>query len=547
MYKSKNPDIMKGLRYMKKLWILAVASAVLLTGCASEQTKAQSGAAAGGVPEADMNSVPAITEIAIEEPAIAEGEAQPPEKLTAPPNVMICTTTEMIASAAFMTKGTYSWSYEESDGIMASVEADCVLPGEMEDVNAVIALDGLTGAPEIQVPTGARIVKVECWSGTATQSVDFDENGKIMFPEEPIGNTYCVTIEFDGTGFSYGEQGTCDYVFRTADNVSDNTDSDGENNTESVPPVTAQSSAGFNPEEVVQLPGHIVSDPPQYTQTPPELTAFFVENDEKIEFELATGTYMWTYYDDNGNLTTVCADMAINHQQGLPRDFSTDTEIVFVNIPEGAAIADVICFAEDGTEQSVNCANDMIIFRDKPIGEVYCVTMKFENGSYCEYWFAAECGETEYNEPLQGALAPIAPEYDVDDLYKPEGRISRINWDERYAPTAMIRSLDELKTYYTAHLANEWTAFEDCFAEYSSAFFEKNVLVISYFDEGSGSISHEYLGIDNENGCVVVRRTTPEVGTDDMAAYVLTVEIPADKALESYSIVFDNVYEWDYE
>ncbi len=524
---------------MKRIWILAIASAVLLTGCASEQAKETDSsnallAADGG----------AETEIALEydEPDIADedGSAGRTEVLTEPPVLRIEAVDEMIASCMNMSKGSWSWEYDNGNGEMTEIVACGLHPCEFSDISASFDPAKLVKNPKILLTNGAEIRTVLYWDKYDGVEVKFSEDGELFITDDIRYGIYSVDVEYP--------QGSCTYVFETVEKGTGSV-SDSSGNTASVPPSVSQTSMGCDPvtempeeTEPVQLPGSIMSDPPQYTQTPPELTAFFVENDVKIEFEPVMGTYTWTYYDDNGSLTTVCFDMAIN-QQGLPRDFSTDTEIVFVDVPEGAAIADVICYAEDGDEQAVNFTNDMILFGDQPIGEVYCIGIKFENGSYCTYWFAASraefllCGYPKLEEH---------PDYDLDALYKPTGRISAVTWDEHMPPTALIRSLDELKAYYTANLANEWTAFEDCFSEYDGAFFKENVLVISYFDESSGSISHEYLGIDNESGCIVVKRTTPEIGTCDMAAYVLTVEIPADKALESYSIVFDNIYEWGY-
>lgn len=531
---------------MKRLWIFAIASAVLLTGCASQQSKTESGAAAGGA--ADVNSSPAITEIAVEDITIAETETQPPVKLTSPPEIRISLITEMTASAGFLTKSAYSWNYEDN-GEMASVITDCGVPSELKDVNVEFDPDELTRAAKVHVPVGAKIVKIECWNGTTTQSVGFNDDGEIELPVEPIGNTYCVTMEFPEGWGSYGEFGTCDYVFRTTDNVSNEPDTDSGNSTESVPPATAQSSAGFNPEEPVQLPGHIVSDPMEKTPEPPELSlgVYFKSSDEQLEVILSQNAFTWSFVDSHGNATDICVDCPAPFQLDLEPSFDiADVDHSRVELTDDGKLTGVTNWSTDGEALAVKFdETGEIYFPENPIGDIYSLQIEFPEGC-CTYVFAAERPELELYDSLQNVLSSNAPEYDLDNLYKPEGSISRVNWDERIAPTAMIRSLDELKTYYTAHLANEWTAFEDCFPKYDGTFFEKNVLVISYFDEGSGSIKHEYLGIDNENGCIVVRRTTPEVGTDDMAAYVLTVEIPADKALESYELVFDNIYEWDF-
>lgn len=556
MYKDTNPDIMKGLRYMKRLWIIAIASAVLLTGCASNQAKTDGGAAAGGAPESDVNSVPAITEIALEEPAIAEGETQPPEKLTTPPEIRISTTTEMIASAAFMTKGTYSWSYEESDGMMASVEACCDIPSSFENVTAVFDPGELTRAPKIAVPVGAKIVKIECWNGTATQSVGFTEDGEVQFPVEPIGNTYCVTIEFDEGWGSYGEYGTCDYIFRTTDNVSDNAASDSGNSTESVPPVTAQSSAGFDPDEIVTHPGMIITDPMQKTPEPPELSlGVYSENsDEQLEVILSpNNTFTWSYIDDNGNASTICVDCPAPYQMDLEPDFDVvDVEKARVELTNDGKLTGVTNWSSEGEWLDVDFdEKGEIYFPESPIGDIYSVSVEYPEGN-CTYVFAAyyeelwECGTGELEELYEvkpggePVMTPPCTIYRVHDFN--DGRM--------YPEVIVIDSIEALKLYFGENNNTE-TGFEldsvedEMFSKYDRRFFDENALIFVRIMEGSGSISHEFKGIDHDNN-IIIQRNEPEIGTCDMAYYHIAIEIPKGMAGNDFGLVTNTVYEGDW-
>ncbi len=538
---------------MKRLWIFAIASAVLLTGCASDQAKTESGAAAGGA--ADMNSAPAITEIAREDITIAETETQPPEKCIAPPEIRISTTTEMTASAGFLTKGAYSWNYEDN-GEMVSVITDCALPSEIEKVNVGFDPDELTSAPKIAVPVGAKIVKIECWNGTATQSVGFTEDGEVKFPVEPIGNTYCVTIEFSEGWGSYGEYGTCDYIFRTTHSVSD-APTDSGNSTESVPPVTAQSSAGFNPEEIVQHPGHIVSDPIEKTPEPPELSlgVFFEHSDEQLEVILSpNNTFTWSFVDSHGHASTICVDCPAPYQMDLEPDFDIiDADKARVELTDDGRLAGVTNWSDEGERLDVDfqCTGEMY-FPKNPIGDIYSIEVEFPEGN-CTYVFAAscdECGEV-CGYPRYEDMYEVKP--GGEPVMTPPSTIYRVhdfNDSRLYPDVIVIDSIEALKLYFGENNNTE-TGFEldsmddELFSKYDRRFFDDNALIFVRIMEGSGSVSHEFRGIDHDNN-IIILRTEPQVGTCDMAYYHMVIEIPQGMAGNDFGLITNTVFEGDW-
>ncbi len=72
-----------------------------------------------------------------------------------------------------------------------------------------------------------------------------------------------------------------------------------------------------------------------------------------------------------------------------------------------------------------------------------------------------------------------------------------------------------------------WDSVEEVASKYDEAFFEDNVLLLIYVGEGSGSIRHKINEIQVEDGklSVFIDRIVPEVGTCDMAGWLITVEL----------------------
>ncbi len=72
-----------------------------------------------------------------------------------------------------------------------------------------------------------------------------------------------------------------------------------------------------------------------------------------------------------------------------------------------------------------------------------------------------------------------------------------------------------------------WDSIEEVASKYDEAFFDDNVLLLIYVGEGSGSIRHKVNEIQVEDGklSVFIDRIVPEVGTCDMAGWLITVEL----------------------
>lgn len=87
------------------------------------------------------------------------------------------------------------------------------------------------------------------------------------------------------------------------------------------------------------------------------------------------------------------------------------------------------------------------------------------------------------------------------------------------------------------HGYNEVPSFNDAVSEYDDSFFAENSLILAYVTAGSGSLRFGIrdIYIDGASLCVnVVQTNNPEVGTTDMAGWLVMAEV-SDRELENIS------------
>ncbi len=110
---------------------------------------------------------------------------------------------------------------------------------------------------------------------------------------------------------------------------------------------------------------------------------------------------------------------------------------------------------------------------------------------------------------------------------------------EAYPDVRVLRSAAELEAFLkradpdgSRGLAAQCTGYDDeWFAEYA--------LVVVYLRSNSGSVRYTGLGL-TDTGCVRIDVDAPQVGTMDMANWVLGMEVPADHAaLEQETLPVD--------
>ncbi len=258
-----------------------------------------------------------------------------------------------------------------------------------------------------------------------------------------------------------------------------------------------------------------------------------------VSFSLRTGNYSWSISD--GELTTetiACGASPVQSvEQGsaviIPAESTPQ-----ISLPEGAEIAEAWVWQSDESKAPAEFTEDGRIVLGSGEGRVYSVTVEFQQGR-AEYVFA-----TDSIEPMCGLPSSEDTLYGGDDLYKPAARIYRTDGyidDRSYPFTVTITSAEQLGQYIEDN-SELYQIKGDMFTDYDSGYFERSALVLAVLEEGSGSVSHEFIGIDRDY-TIHIRRNVPEVGTCDMAEYHVVIEISSALAEAEFSVALETIAE----
>ena len=452
-------------------------AALMLTGCASRE-----------ITETDAPGYGS-------EIAIGEGDAAP-EKQGSSPAYGSDTAIEEGDAAPDEQDGPPALRLELVDEMTASVVTldrstftwddlcvDCISPLESYEegfVRAVIRTDGLVKPPKLLLTDGAEIIEVVC-HGDGFQNVEFTEDGELMLPEDPVGVVYEVRVRY--------EQGSCCYLFATAA-AADEAENGGQN-TSSYDPSAANLSS------------------------PPALSIQTETAEQTQTQTLTSGNYSWTVVrGEEASETIACGASPLQSAaNGSAVTIPAADKLLAAPrliLTNGAEISDVKVWRSEDDPNSVEFTEDGdILLADSSEGIVYSVTVTFPQGE-AEYVFAVEelCGY-----PLAG---------EMDGLWLPDSKLSRTD------------DFDGWEGLITV------TAPDVRFPQYDAEFFAENVLLVLTMTESSGSVSHEFLGIDSDNA-IHIRRTLPMVGTCDMAKHQLVIELPISCADEQFTVIYDDV------
>jgi len=115
--------------------------------------------------------------------------------------------------------------------------------------------------------------------------------------------------------------------------------------------------------------------------------------------------------------------------------------------------------------------------------------------------------------------------------------------DINYPVITIVASKKELEQYTETSSAyrcgQSISEFSTEFKNYLDDFFATNFLVIVLLSEGSGSIRHRVESID-EKGNILISRLVPEIGTDDMAAWNIVIELDNKFKISEFGVTFIN-------
>jgi len=157
---------------------------------------------------------------------------------------------------------------------------------------------------------------------------------------------------------------------------------------------------------------------------------------------------------------------------------------------------------------------------------------KYSNDLWVEYLASAEWSSAAFTriETPPGGFDFVLQYVDNPSLLT----VSSV----QYIPAWSIDSNDELvsfvkEAYDAALLIREE---QQNTLAYEASFFDNNLLVILHLSEPSGSIRHEITSATLADGQmnIAIKRIIPEACTDDEAAWLCVIELPKDKACNSY-------------
>ena len=400
------------------------------------------------------------------------------------PSIRMELITEMTASVVTLDKGTFSW-----DGAIACGVGplECYEDGL---IHAIFDPGMLAEPPRVLLPEDAAIGFVNCWGKDGgdyiEQNVEFSADGEIFLPEEPVGPAYEVYITF-------GDGEYCHYMFATQHAVQDH---NGDTESSVAP-----------------------AEPAQQLSSPPQLKLWVDTEDISRSYTLTTGNYSWTVvHGETASEAIACGASPFQSAElGQAVKIPSSAELTRaprLALAEGAEISEVKVWASDDSFTNAEFSDDGEIFlADAESGCVYSVVVKYPQGE-AEYVFALEsiCGY-----PAVEDMSEI--EYDDDGLWHPEASLNRTDDFDGWQGFVTVTSVDER------------------FPQYGADFFAENALIALTMTESSGSISNEFLGIDESNN-ILIQRKVPMVGTCDMAKYELVIEIPISLAQETFSVKY---------
>jgi len=115
--------------------------------------------------------------------------------------------------------------------------------------------------------------------------------------------------------------------------------------------------------------------------------------------------------------------------------------------------------------------------------------------------------------------------------------------------TSIVRSAGELCDYYNELKAASINELDEDLVwrltgeQYNDAFFAEHFLVLITVSEPSGSNRHELTSITDDNGVLSIHidRLLPEIGTADMAGWLIVIELSNNYSINETDVIFTDV------
>jgi len=126
---------------------------------------------------------------------------------------------------------------------------------------------------------------------------------------------------------------------------------------------------------------------------------------------------------------------------------------------------------------------------------------------------------------------------------------NRIDWRDGMENTTIIRSVDELGEFYDELVTVNMNDLDDDLiarftgSKYDHDFFADNFLVLITVSEISGSNRHALSSIEEDNNVLKIHidREVPEIGTADMAGWLIIIELTGNYSITEADVIFTDV------
>jgi len=125
----------------------------------------------------------------------------------------------------------------------------------------------------------------------------------------------------------------------------------------------------------------------------------------------------------------------------------------------------------------------------------------------------------------------------------------RISWRSEIEDPSIIRSVKELRDFSGDFFLIKSNGLDEDILQrltgdhYDEAFFEEYFLVLITVSEPSGSNRHEFVTLEEDNNILTIHidRLLPEIGTADMAGWMIVIELSNNYLAEEVNVIFTDV------
>ena len=165
-----------------------------------------------------------------------------------------------------------------------------------------------------------------------------------------------------------------------------------------------------------------------------------------------------------------------------------------------------------------------------------------------------DAGTSSIPQEDPGSGADVSPPAAVsplpqDDISSLKILYNRIDWRDGMEDTTIVRSVNELDKFYEDLKAVNPNELDDDLVwrftdgQYNDSFFTDNFLVLISVSEISGSNRHAVSSI-SEDGDVLkinIDREVPDVGTADMAGWLIIIELTGNYSITEADVIFTDL------